>query len=100
MGLPMFTETSQLPLEQRFAVHQGAFANRASTFFPVLITPGADTIVVFFNYWKIKNRIDDVSCFIRLYEKSGRLKSRHSMVVTDNHNEISLARLLATDDFE
>jgi hypothetical protein len=54
----MSTETSQLPLEQRFTAHQGAFANRASTLFPVVITPNADTIVIFLNYWKIKNRID------------------------------------------
>ena len=96
----MSAETSQLPLEQRFTAHQGAFANRASTLFPVVITPNADTIVVFLNYWKIKNKIDNVTCFIRLYESSGALVSRHSMVITDDHNEISLAKLLGTDTFE
>jgi hypothetical protein len=96
----MTAETSQLPLEQRFTSHQGAFANRASTLFPVLITPAADTVVVFLNYWKIKNKIEYVSCFIRLYESSGRLVSRHSMVIIDNHNEISLGKLLNTDNFE
>lgn len=93
-------ETNQLPLEQRFIKHQGAFANRASTLFPVLITPSSDTIVVFLNYWKIKNRIENVSCFIRLYESNGRLVSRLSMVITENHNEISLAKLLGADNFE
>jgi hypothetical protein len=96
----MRAETSQLPLEQRFTLHQGAFANRASTLFPVLIAPAADTIVVFLHYWRIKNGFDDVTCFIRLYESSGRLVSRHSLVVTDNHNEISIAKLLGTDSFE
>jgi hypothetical protein len=93
-------ETSQLPLEQRFTAHQGAFANRASTMFPALITPTADTIVVFMNYWKIKNGIDNVACFVRLYESSSRLVSRQSLAVTDDHNEISLGKLLGTDSFE
>src|SRR5262249_1133069 len=96
----MRAKTSQLPLELRFAVHQGAFANRASTIFPILIRPQGDTIVTFLDYWRIKNHIDNVACFIRVYDSEGRLAARRSLIVTDNHNEISFAKLLGTDNFD
>ncbi len=96
----MSTTASQLPLQQRFTSHQGSFANRASTLFPVFVRPTADTIVVFLDYWRIKNGIENVSCFIRIYDSEGKLAARHSMVVSDSHNEISLGKLLGTDNFE
>jgi hypothetical protein len=96
----MDTAAGQLPLQRRFTEHQGFFANRASTLFPVFIRPHADTIVVFLDYWRIKNGIENVSCVIRIYERNGVLATRHSMVVADSHNEISLAQLLQRDSFE
>jgi hypothetical protein len=96
----MSTTANQLPLLRRFTEHQGSFANRASTLFPVFIRPHADTVVVFLDYWRIKNGIANVTCFVRVYDRDGGLVTRHSMVVTDDHNEISLARLLQRDSFE
>ena len=96
----MIARTNQLSLADRFAGQGEAFANRASTVFPVLVRPHCDTIIVFLDYWRLKNGVAGVACFVRVYDGDGRLAVRQIVPIDGAHNEISLAGVLRCDRFD
>ena len=70
--------------------------NTASAVFPVIISKKNDLIIVFFNYWLNKNKIepDRVKFFARLYDQKGDMVGHFEKNISKYHNEISLKKFL------
>ena len=49
------------------------YTNRSSCVFPLFISEINDVNIVFLNYWKIKNKIHNVICNIRIHDEQGNL---------------------------
>jgi len=76
------------------------YANRASAIFPVYVSSQSDTIIVFLDYWRLKNKDNSVFCMLRVYDNEGRVATRTEHKISSAHNEISMALLLNTLHFE
>ena len=76
-------------LDGAYQAQQKWFNNRASTVFPLYINDNNDQFIVFQNYWRWKNQIEQVILNIRLRDVEGNLLSVKSFQV-DEHNEISI----------
>lgn len=70
--------------------------NTASAVFPVIISKKNDLMIIFFNYWLNKNKIepDRVKFFARLYDQKGDMVGHFEKNISKYHNEISLKKFL------
>ena len=70
--------------------------NTASAVFPVIISKKNDLMIIFFNYWSNKNKIepDRVKFFARLYDQKGDMVGHFEKNISKYHNEISLKKFL------
>ena len=66
------------------------YTNRSSCVFPLLISKINDVNIVFLNYWKIKNRIDNVMCNIRIHDEKGNLIKLFTLNISEEHYTISI----------
>lgn len=64
---------------------------RSSTIFPVYINKNNDQILVFQNYWKWKNKINDVKFILTLRYENSIIKNQIKININD-HNEISVKK--------
>ncbi len=96
----MLQAPRQASLTRCFQERQSWFSNRSSAIFPVHLAQGTDTVIVFLDYWAIKNQLPGVNCLLRVYDSAGRLAGRTMRAVENAHNQISLRELLGEADFE
>ena len=70
--------------------------NTASAIFPIMISKKNDLIIVFFNYWLNKNKINPnhIKFFARLYDQDGRMAAHFEKNISNFHNQISLKDML------
>ena len=95
-------------LKAAFDERKTFFANRSSCVFPVMLRPGTDLHIVYFNYWTQKNGIsrDKLAINFRIYEKNGNPVLKISREMGEAHNQVSTRNLLAehtycdTNNFE
>ena len=69
-------------------------AFKSSAIFFVIFDNFINTKVSFFNYWKIKNHNNDVSCQITIRNKNGEKILRKFFKIKLNTYEISIGELL------
>ena len=53
--------------------------------FPYFNNKINDVNIVFLNYWKIKNRIDNVICNIRIHDEKGNLIKLFTLNISEEH---------------
>jgi len=94
------TDGSQKKLADAFADRSKFIAYRASTIFPVLVTPDNDTVIVMMNYWAIKNKLFNVCCNLRVYNESGDLVHIHHQRIDKDHIQISIKEVAALRDLK
>ncbi len=70
------------------------YTNRSSAIFPLLLGKDNDVQIVFLNYWKIKNKMESVTCNIRIHNKSGDLIQTVAQKLIDKHYAISIKDIL------
>ncbi len=83
-------------LKKGFELRKKIFFNRASAVFPIFITKKNDFFIVFFNYWKNKNKIDSdrISLVINIYDENGNLIKRDEKKINEFHNQFSIKEIL------
>ena len=69
------------------------FAQRSSAVFPIRLRKNTDLHIVFLNYWKIKNKISQIVCVLRVYNSDGKLVNRLSEPIVENHSDYSIRQL-------
>ena len=76
--------------------------NTASAIFPIMISKKNDLIIVFFNYWLNKNKINPnhIKFFARLYDQDGRMAAHFEKNISNFHNQISLKDMLKSINVE
>ena len=70
--------------------------NVTSAIFPVIITKYNDLNIVFFNYWRNKNKINEknLRVFTKIYDTNGNLICHHGEKIFKYHNQISIKKIL------
>lgn len=91
---------TQVSLAESFKRQTKTLVHRASAIYPLRLRGGTDFSLLFLDYWKLKNKIEGVSCNIRAYAADGTLAARSTRKVVSPHNEISMRDLLGEDDFD
>jgi hypothetical protein len=86
--------SAQDKLSRRFQIERDAYVTRASTVFPVRIRAHCDTLIVFLDYWRIKNNNTHVSIVLRLYDQNGYVVLAMPFGDIQTHNKISIKNLL------
>ena len=71
---------------------------RASAIYPLDIKDRSDFLICFPNYWKIKNKIKNISCCIKLYNDKGQ-KIRSFLYDINLHNEIYFSEVFKLNKF-
>ena len=68
----------------------------ASAIFPVIITNQNDLYIVFFNYWRNKNKIDEknLRVYTKIYDTNGNLVCHHGEKILKYHNQLSIKNIL------
>ena len=64
---------------------------------PSLISKINDVNIVFLNYWKIKNKIDNVICNIRIHDEKGNLIKLFTLNISKEHYAISIKSILESN---
>ena len=72
---------------------------RSSAIFPIDIVHNSDFFFLFINYWKLKNKIENLKCLITLYNQDGT-KEYRSNYRLKNHNELSIKKIFKIDFFK
>ena len=72
----------------------------ASGVFPVIISKYNDLNLVFFNYWKNKNKIDrkNIRFYIKIYNLSGDLLCHYGSKISKFHNQHSIKSILKNEN--
>jgi hypothetical protein len=83
-------------LKTAFDARKSFYSNRTSAIFPLYVSGTADLHIVFLNYWSLKNEIpaDHLVANFRVYDGSGTLVLRRAMSRFEQHNQLSMRRLL------
>ncbi len=70
--------------------------NVTSAIFPVIITKNNDLYIVFYNYWRNKNKIDgkNLRVFTKIYDTNGNLICHHGEKISKFHNQFSIKEIL------
>jgi hypothetical protein len=100
LGMGVAARHNQAVLADRFSTEREHHVTRASSLFPVVIRPQADTILSFSNYWKIKNGVDEVAFSTKVFDQQGRLCAVQNGMIRDDHNELSIRRMLGCERFD
>jgi len=68
----------------------------SSAIFPVIITKKNDLHIIFFNYWKNKNKIDEknLRVYTKIYDTKGNLICHHGEKISKFHNQLSIRNIL------
>ncbi len=90
----------QNSLSSDFAMRDKWQNHRSSAIFPIHIRENTDLRILAFDYWKIKNNIDDVSVVYRMYNQKGELVNTVSYKIINEHNDFSVKEILGSDDFD
>ena len=86
-----------LNLKQAFAQRDSFFTNRSSCVFPIYFNSiSNELIIVFLNYWTLKNNIstDRLALNLRIYDSGGSLIKRHTESNFQNHNQFSIRNII------
>ncbi len=82
---------SNKSIEKTYRKRKQWFNNRASTIFPLYINDKNDQVIVFQDYWKWKNNINEVILNIRLRDEGG-INFSSKKIEVQKHNEISIKK--------
>jgi len=68
----------------------------ASAIFPVIISNQNDLYIVFYNYWRNKNKIDEknLRVYTKIYDTDGNLICHHGEKISKYHNQLSIKNIL------
>ena len=68
----------------------------SSAIFPVIISKQNDLHIIFLNYWKNKNKIDEknLRIFTKIYNTEGYLVCHHGEKISKFHNQLSIKNIL------
>lgn len=91
---------TQINLKDAFAGQKKNFTQRSSGLFPLLVSETSDLEIVIFNYWKIKNQIDQLTVNFRIFSSNGQLVKFHTATQLQNHNSFSMRRMLDDQSLE
>lgn len=74
----------------------------ASAIFPVIITNQNDLYIVFYNYWRNKNKIDEknLRVFTKIYDTNGKLICHHGEKILKYHNQLSIKSILKKNNIK
>lgn len=73
-----------------------SICNQSSAIFPLFYNPECKTKLLFFNYWKLKRKIDHLLCRLYLRDQEGQLIFKKCFFVDEIRSyEIDLSRLLS-----
>ncbi len=90
-------------LAKDFRDRSDFFSNRSSAIFPVFFSSiKNDFLLIFLNYWTIKNNIsqDSLSLTLRIYDSSGKLHVREVVDINATHNQISIRNYISETKFK
>ncbi len=87
---------SFISLSKGFQSVKAKSHNTASAIFPAIISKNNDLLIVFFNYWLNKNKINpkNIKFFARLHDQNGNLVAHFEKLISKYHNQISIKELL------
>ena len=68
----------------------------SSAIFPVIISNQNDLNIVFLNYWKRKNKINEknLRIYTKIYDTEGNLVCHHGQKISKLHNQLSIKDVL------
>ena len=81
-----------LSIKDTFKVRDKWNNKKSSTIFPIYLNKNNDQILVFQNYWKWKNKIDDIK-FILTLRKENSIIRKQIKINVSYHNELSVKKL-------
>ena len=87
-----------LNIKKTFKDRKKWINTRSSTVFPVYINLKNDQILVFQNYWKWKNKIDNIDFIVTLRKPNSQIFAQKKIVVK-LHNEISIKKFFKVKNF-
>ena len=87
-----------MTLKQDFESRKTWHNNRSSTIFPIDIKDNSDFALVFINYWKIKNKIKNLKCNMRIFDQEGNILKLHQHNLKI-HNEIYISNFFKVKRF-
>ena len=87
-----------LNIKNTFSDRNTWINTRSSTIFPAYINLKNDQILVFQNYWKWKNKINDISFIITLRRPNSKIYAQKKVKV-NLHNEISIKKIFKIKKF-
>lgn len=73
--------------------------HRSSAIYPLDIVPNSDFTFLFINYWKLKNKLENLRCLITLYNQDGTIEHRNNYKLK-KHNELNLKKIFKIDYFK
>ena len=73
--------------------------NRSSAVYPLYIKDKSDFILTFINYWKMKNKINNVFIIISIFKEDGEKYGQKKLHIKD-HNEISISNVFNLKKFK
>jgi hypothetical protein len=81
-------------LKKDFELRKKWYSNRSSTIYPLDINKGSDFCLLFLNYWKLKNKINDLKMNLRFFDEKGNLITIYDTLIIKNHNEFFLKKII------
>ncbi len=85
-------------IKKTFSERSSWINTRSSTVFPAYINLKNDQILVFQNYWKWKNQINDISFIVTLRRPNAKIFAQKKVKV-NSHNEISIKKIFKIKQF-
>ncbi len=76
--------------------------NVSSAIFPVIISNQNDLNIVFFNYWRNKNKINEknLRIYTKIYDTEGNLICHHGERISKYHNQLSIKNILKKNNIK
>lgn len=70
--------------------------NVTSAIFPAIISKNNDLFIIFYNYWRNKNKINEnnLRVFTKIYDTNGNLICHHGEKISRYHNQFSIKEIL------
>jgi hypothetical protein len=100
VGNILLENKKQRSLTEDFKARDNWYSNRSSAVFPVRLRSNSDVRIVFLNYFKIKNGVEQLSCTFRIYNSEGSLNHRVQRKVEPTHNDHSLREICGEGNFD
>ena len=85
-------------LKQDFERRKKWINHRSSTIYPINIKNNSDFLLLFLNYWKLKNKINKLRCNLKFFNEEGNIIKFYKYKIK-THNEIYISKILPENYF-